>query len=344
MTLTRLFLTLVLTSLSLIPAQMFAGDFRVSDSTIIGPSGQPFVPIGVNLNGSEWGWNAQTAPIAELVAKTWKLNTIRLNCYVPGVRPSKYPSYQDNNDEKTIIESYTRLSLVVILEAHNWTGVYPTDEELPSLIAWHVERAQKYKDNPYVWFNVMNEPGGQGEASPKWLEVHRAVIAAIREVSARNIIVCDGASWGQDTGGWSEEPIVESRSAILSFGPQLAKDAGGEFENIVFSFHTYDQWKYGDVRMRDYIQRVQAGKMAIFIGETGAPGDKDDRRIAAETSYRVALPMGVGILAWHGQPGDGFALCDGKTGGLRGIDNPENPTNLNWHGRLLWDAARHLSK
>ncbi len=321
-----------------------ANGFRVAGASIVGPEGKPFVPLGVNMNGSEWGWNAKTAPLADLVAKTWKLNTVRLNCRVPGVRPTKYPDYQDNNDEEAIIAAYTGRGVVVILEAHNWTGTYPTDEELPVLTAWHVERARKHKDNPYVWFNVMNEPGGKGEASPRWLEVHRAVIRAIRETGAGNIIVCDGASWGQDTGGWSEKPVGESASAILSFGPKLAKGAGGEFENIVFSFHTYDQWKYGDGKIRDYLERIHARKMAVFIGETGAPGDVDERRTAAETSYRVALPMGVGILAWHGQPGDGFALCKGKNGGVRGIDDPVNPTNLNWHGRLLWDAARAQSR
>lgn len=317
-----------------------SAQFKVSGSQILDKSGRLFIPVGANLNGSEWGWNDKTLPLADLVAKTWKLNTVRLNCRLPGIRPGKFPSYQDNNDEDAIIQAYTSRGVVVVLEAHNWTGSYPTPDELPALVAWHAERAKKYKSNPMVWFNVTNEPGGAGEASPEWLAMNKAVITAIRGAGNTNIVVCDGAAWGQDCGVWDDKMVKETNSAILTFGPKLARAAGGEFDNIVFSIHTYDQWRFGDDKLKDYIRRVQAKKLALMIGETGAPGEADKRRPAAETSYRVALPLGVGILAWHGQPGDDFALCTTKPGGLKAIDNPISPTNLNWHGTLLWNASQ----
>jgi mannan endo-1,4-beta-mannosidase len=261
------------------------------------------------------------------------------------VRPKKPLYYEDNNDEDAIVKAYTSRKVVVIFEPHNWTCSYPTPEELPLMIAWHVERANRYKNNPYVWFNVANELGGEGEASSQWLEVHRAVIKAIRATGAKNIIVCDGASCGQDTGVWDDRPVKEKNSAILSFGPHLARDAGGEFDNILFSLHTYDQWRFGDQKLQNYIERVHKKKLALMIGETGAPfTETGNRHLSTATTYRVALPLGVGILAWHAQPGDGFSLCTGKPGGIKSTDDPNNPTNLTEHGKLLWEATHSRSR
>jgi mannan endo-1,4-beta-mannosidase len=321
-----------------------AESFRVINSGIIGPDGKPFVPIGANLNGSEWGWNAKTAPLAELAAKTWKLNTIRLNCNVPGVRRSKYPTYEVNNDEGAVVAAYTALGVVVILEAHNWTGSYPTDDELPALIHWHVERAQRFKENPRVWFNIMNEPGGEGPPSPQWLDVHQKVIRAIRGTGAGNIIVCDGASWGQDIGAWDDEPVRAERSGILTFGPHLARAAGGEFENVCFSINTYDQWVFGDEKLRHFLREVHERRLALFIGEPAHQGTPTNAAPLPKAAIGSLCPWA--LASWPGMdsPGDGFALCKGKEGGLRGIDDPVAPTNLNWHGQLLWQASHRTDE
>ena len=54
-----------------------------------------------------------------------------------------------------------------MIEMHDYTGIYPKIDEpaethrpnQKELEDTFAELARKYKDNPYVWFNVMTEPG-----------------------------------------------------------------------------------------------------------------------------------------------------------------------------------------
>jgi hypothetical protein len=308
----------------------------VKDSTILDPNGQPFVVKGTNVNGANWTWPRLTVPDADLITQCWKFNLVRVNSFLfTGQIP--YPQYQTNNDLDAIIEAYTSRNIVVVLEAHDRIGSYYAGDDLTALIAWFTDLARRYRDNPYVWFDVANEPGGRrGIDTEQWVNMHGKVIAAIRDTAqANNVIIVEGAFGGQDAGNMDGNPVSES--AILQESQKILGYNGQNYGNIVFSIHTYDLWNFGDAKMADFFDRVYAQHLALIVGEYGVSTGQDTQP-AAQSLFNTAPSRGVGRIVWQWDGGDNNDLTvNTSQGGGWEIDNCQNPTNLSWLGQQVWN-------
>jgi len=323
------------------------GTFETDGHRILDPWGGEFVPVGANLVGPHAFWPRDTIGASKAAADAWRFNTIRLNTCMPGgcddVGGWDWPN---NNDLDALVDEWTSRHIVVMIALHQVKpGRWPTATQLTAIEAWWRDIATRYGGNPHVWFNLLNEPGSGLPVPDMWRSTHQRLIDAIRGTGAQNMIVVDGTHWGQDAGNWNTEPVPEQNSAILGLGPRLHDP----LDRLAFSVHVYDQWgaegtdAARDARLADYIDRVHAKGLPLLLGETGGYSDRSNAYLnrGTESAYRVAPDRGVGILAWHAQPGDGFALT--VPGGFDAIDDWSNPTNLTWHGRLLWDLGHELA-
>ena len=392
---------------TLAPGAPPEGNFRVEGTRIYDPQGEPFLPVGGNMNGYRWGWVNATLDERHLDAmQAWGFNTIRLNCYIKGYnRNQRFWEHGDfkgtytlNNDMHAIIEAYTSRGIVVIIEAHDWTGtgIDVIDEGLYNhegrrlgdnsgetlerpftdfggraeyesqydiLVDFFSHFAEKYKDNPYVWFNPMNEPGTvvdnyrdtEGNKIRRvpdhWVETHGRFIEDMRALGFENIIVVNGIATGQDHGRWwgDSDKLRPESSAILSRGQDVLNFGGERQENVAFSVHVYHQMGYDtpdgqDDLLLQYVEAVQEQNLALMIGEAGWYGNRPDappavayRRIFEN---RLVPERNVGLLIWHLQPGDGMALVEQGT--FSRIDDAQNPTNLTWMGEPMWQLMREL--
>lgn len=326
--------------------------FSVKGTQIFDPEQKSFIPLGANLVGwNYYGWDTEaqsTLQDVDKVEKVWNFNIIRASAglkeQVWEGRTYSTKTWQNNRQEALsafdkIVDTYTKRKIVVMLEAHDWTCEFPKGNDINLLRDFWFTLAKRYNNNPYVWFNLLNEPGfTPGRVEPEWISTHQQLIKTIRtDAKANNIIVVDGTQCGQDAGIWGTESIPEQNSAILSHGKELKQFDGKVFPNIVFSLHMYDQWGYQgqkmDSKLSDYLDRVHAKGHAILIGEVGDRGQGDtNHRETTGTAFRVAPQKGVGILAWHFQPKDNFSLLKDK--------NAEpSPSNLTpGFGQYFWDA------
>lgn len=327
-----------------------ADHFTVRGSEILDPSGAPFVPVGMNLLGPNAFFNADgvTAGLGEVLDEAWQVNTVRLNSCLPGEGCPYTPVSNDLNDDlDAIVEELVEKEIVVMIALHEIRpGAFPGEEQLEAIAAWWSDLALRYANEPYVWFNLLNEPGNDRPASPYWLEIHQQLVGAVRGVGAENLIVIDGTHWGQEAGEIGTDLVREEDSALLTFGPELAP----EESNIAFSFHVYNQWgdpegtdEQRDARLADFIDRVHAAGLAVLVGEVGGAAEDccEPAALAARSAYRVAPPRGVGIIVWHGQAVDEHRLVtgDAEHTSPADIDDWERPSNLTWQGRLLWDLT-----
>lgn len=313
--------------------------FEVVGSKIYDASGVEFIAKGVNINGPGFGWPGDTVGYADEIVDRWGFNAIRLN--VQQLEPSSYV-YEENGTIPEIVQAYTSRGAVVVIEAHENTGDYFVGEELDNLVAWWREQAKQFKDNPYVWFNVSNEPGDLSSSDPtnvaKWVDQNQRVINAVRSEGANNIVVVDGHYWGQDAGEWNASAVEQSKSALLGYSNQLSDPN----QNLVFSVHLYDQWAYGDGKMADYFDRLRADKIPFIIGEYGAT--KDGSFQSTVTSmFNTAVSQEIGRFAWAWWGGDDFELTTSGNGGgqYAQYDSQGNITNLSWFGQqVLADNRR----
>jgi hypothetical protein len=315
--------------------------FTISGTRIVGPNGQTFVPLGANFMGPQAFWPSPTKGKSDAVQR-WGWNTIRLNTCLPGgCQGTGGYSWTTNDDLDGIINEYTGKGIVVTIALHQITpGEWAGPAEQTAINSWWRDIANRYKSNPYVWFDLLNEPGNGSSGVAQWLNVQTTMIDSVRSTGATNVIVVEGTQWGQDAGTWDNSPVSTSNSAILSFGSQLLNGRS----NLLFSMHAYDQ--YGedgtdaqrDARLGNYIDRVHAGGMALVVGEAGGTSDTSSwASRGAAAAFRVAPGRGVGVLAWHAQPGDGYALTN--PGLFDEINSYTNPTNLTWAGQYLWNIG-----
>lgn len=328
----------------LLAASVAAAEFTVVDGRILDPEGRVFIPAGVNINGANWVWPREMTQDAAAMQDVWNFNLVRVTCFInkPG------GGWLDNNDLDRLIAGFTARKIVVMLEPHDRTGDYftsSTNPTLAQLVSWHTALAQRHKNNPYVWFNVMNEPGANTDVQPQWLTIHQAVIRALRDdVGARNMIVCDGHCWGTEDGSNGAGLVPDRRSAVLTYGPDVITFGGKTYPNIVFNFHVYAGWNIGGVtKFADYLDRVKAKGLCVFVGEWGMkPFDPYDSTPASDFMFQAILPRGVGQVAWHWYGGDHNQLTTNGGGGWMATPtNGARPTNLTWMGEKAWDAA-HL--
>jgi hypothetical protein len=304
------------------PAPGVARIFKVQGTKILDSLGNEFIAKGVNVNGPYWPWPRPTEPDVPLITDVWKCNAVRLNCW------REFKIYNSNNtDLDAIIKAFTDKKVVVMIEQHNFTGKYPNAGELTDLATYWAGVANKYKNNEYVWFNIMNEPGSGETAPADWLNSHEQVIKAIRNTGAPNIIVMDEHGFGQANGYAND-----AGSAALTYGPALT----AKYSNLLFSLHLYANWIYGKARLEAYTNAVHAKNLALIYGEYGTAIDYSSE--VASSVFRVGMAKGIGRFAWAWAGDDNHDLTTKANGGGFEINNTSGskPSNLSFAGNLVW--------
>ena len=335
------------------------GQFTVDGHQIYDPNGDQFVGIGANLDGvrSAWGSYTPAEKYVEAVVDHWRLNIVRAAHHYEfrdEVASGGWPVLEGGFTWQEIVDAYTQHNVVVMPEVHDFTGGLfndaidgDLDYGLEDLKDFWADIAQQFGDNPYVWFNIMNEPG-EGDSDQyydEWVHWHNECIDVIRDQGANNVITVNGMYWGQDAGAqWSSgrTRVEKHESAILSRGREiLDHDPAG---NVVFDFHVYDQWTVSDemeTMLENFIEDAYDQGLSLFVGEWGAPENPWSQHMkdGAPDVLPTILPYNVGSTMWHGEPGDGFKPT--YDGGLTTIDHTKNPSNLTWwQGEPLWEATR----
>ena len=320
--------------------------FTVEKTRIIGPDGSEFLIKGININGPGWCFPRDTLQDVRLIADVWQFNSVRL-C---AANKWDWFAADYNKDLDAIIKAFTDRGIVVILENHDYTGTYPSSTKeggydyegnyllpLSHLKSWWIDKAERFKNNPYVWFNIINEPGASADrqSAELWFALHDEIIGAIRDTGAENIIVADEHSWGQGGGYFGGENSYDS--AVIRMGPELNRKYG----NLVYSLHVYDAWADGGDRFERYFQDAKKRGLCVIIGEFGVMRGNAKQQSAVIAMYNSAMLHNIGRMYWAW---DDTALPMTTEGCGWQIDRTDKtmPTNLTWAGELVWLDNRGL--
>ncbi len=282
--------------------------FQVIGTKVYDPNGQEFIAKGVNV----FTWDG-TKNIDNYM-DTWGFNTVRVPNYLLGSWNQPHPADDGYATNRAIADAYTQRGAVVIFDAHDLIGSYYEGENFEVLKDHWRTMAQEFKDNPYVWFNLHNEPGNKTAQPEKWVSYHRELIDIIRAEGAQNNIVIDGETWGQD---YKTRTILNKAAEVMEGN-----------ENIMFSLHIYRQWGDGH-EVGDYIDQLHAENIPVMIGEYGNTPATEQMMLAAQERE-------VGRVAWVAMAADPHDLTTGTKGHAWHYDgsNPEILTDL---GELILD-------
>ena len=308
------------------PPPAASGNFQLRDGKIFDPEGRLFVPMGFNA------W-PDAAGSADFFRDCWKANVVRLNHV-----SLEFEGWYTKEAMFATVDALTRRGIVAMIEWHEigqigddpggWNSVGSYDfgssqGHIDAIKNFHMEFARRYVSNPYVWFNIINEPGSQPSASDmdRWANVSRQVIEGIRSTGNQNVIIADGMTWGQDTGWNTCETVTETDSAILSRGPGLAA-----MGNVAFNIHMYANWTCNlESRLNRFLDDAAAKQLSVFVGEY-------NEAALIRPASDVLERRSIGRLFWHVGSGDSPITTDGQS-----PNACSNPTNLNDFGRAVWD-------
>lgn len=313
--------------------------FHTEGTKIIDPNGKEFIPLGANVGAMDKNATLGTAAGHSDAAKAWGWNTIRLLLEPTDERSwlylGKYGRAAYYNQVDQIVQEYTNKGIVVILDAqinyYKTTNNQYLDSQLD--LFWK-DMAAKYKNNSYVWFNVMNEPAHPNNG---WIRVNEQFTKIIRNEGATNIIMVTAQTWGQDLGTY------DSASQSFTYSPRYAPYLAKTYGNIVLDQHNYgSRGAYTTPeKYTAYIDKVHAAGIPLITGEAGFSYDGSftaagylENVNGATSAVAAGTAKGVGILWWSGTEGDKYNL---KTNNGCFYCNGAVNQNLTPAGKMLWN-------
>jgi endoglucanase len=186
---------------------------------------------------------------------------------------------------KTSVRYATSKKLVVLLDPHNYARYYGTnivggpEVSAADFADFWRRLAIEFKDDPYVWFGLVNEPHNM--PTQQWFDAANACIAAIRDTGANNLILVPGNSW---TGAHSWKGGGDKSNAkcvltvkdpldhwVIEVHQYVDADCSGTHRQIVSP-------TIGSERLQGFVQWCREHKMRAVLGEFGVPvvpdGDK----------------------------------------------------------------------
>ncbi|HVZ79371.1 MAG TPA: cellulase family glycosylhydrolase [bacterium] len=235
---------------------------------------------GVNVPSLEWSNTGEGPPLSSVQAAvgTYKANIIRLPVNQDrwfGCQGGSASSYQTIVDN--IVNYCSGANAYVIIDLH-WSGTSSTasapcgsgwgtatgQQDMPdaNAVTFWTNVANRYKNNPAVFFGLYNEPksvswsvwqsGGnttQGFTTPG----HQALINAIRGTGANNIIFIGGLDWAYDLRSIDSYPFT---------------NAGNGF---AYDVHIYGHKGNGTDNSSNWDTEttIAAANHPVFIGEFG---------------------------------------------------------------------------
>ena len=327
--------------------------FTMSDNTIYAPDGSVFELRGVNI----FPWALDDKNVNGIV-DCWGFNSVRLHSWILPRMTSQWKDHLVYVDEPLLfsededryrlydiaplIDIYTEREIVVIVDIHDLIGGYFEGEDLAQYIQFLEHFVNRYKDNPYVWIDLHNEPGGwdglDGDYS-RWYAESSLLMDTVRAISPDMVMILSGTAWGQDTGpSWRHGRVEPSQSALLA-NSELIQG----YDNLITTFHMYDQWKFSYDRVKHYVDELLASTDApIYVGEYGS-WNGDSTLQSSEFLHTLLKEPGyekLGRSVWTWSALDQNDLTNTGDGSGYLVDSCEAPSNLSPLGEMVWADNR----
>lgn len=226
---------------------------------------------------------------------------------------------------KSVVRLATGKGLTVILDPHNYARYYGkviggSEVRDADFADFWGRLAAEFKDNPKVWFGLMNEP--HDLPTPQWLDAANAAIAAIRKAGAKNLVLVPGNSWsgahswvkaGNDLLLQIQDPADHY---IYEAHQYLDTDSSGTHPEVVRA-------TIGSERLRGFVDWCRTNHKQALLGEFGAAAGPTQQAAVEDMlrSMEKDRDVWVGFTWWAAGPwwGDYMFSIEPK----EGLDRPQ---------------------
>nr|ABX79356.1 GHF5 endoglucanase precursor [Pratylenchus coffeae] len=220
------------------------GQLSVSNGQVVGSSGQAVILRGMSLFWSSFseGSPFYTADVVKQLKCNWNANLVRAAMGVE--EGSGYLSNQAAQLAlvQTVIQAAIDNGIYVIVDWHD----HNAQNHKSQAISFFQNIARQYGSNPNIIYETFNEPLQVDRASVV-KPYHVDVVAAIRAIDSKNIIVLGTPTWSQDVDVAANNPVSGS--------------------NLCYTLHYYAATHKQS--LRDKATAALNKKVCVFVTEYG---------------------------------------------------------------------------
>ena len=295
---------------------------HVVGTGIVGPDGLPFVPRGVNKGGLEWRsdgydiawWNF-------LRMKGWGANFVRVPLSPHFWLPSMCtydPAYVARVDQ--IVAWAEALQMLVLLDDH-WStqdrtcGPSGWADQQKMADSRNVEflrsMATRYKDHPWVAFDLYNEPHDISDAVWRdggvvdgWQAVGmQQLLDTVRATGASNLVFASGNVWANDLRMVVEHPLRSDTDVVYAaHSYPIWCDSGPIPDTVPYSCHGSTLPPFLETWIAPAI-----AKRAVVVTEFGTRRAIADE-VSAPIAWFEAHHIGWSAYLWGSGPSSEYCL------------------------------------
>lgn len=255
------------------------GKLHVQGTGLADEAGNPVQLRGISTHGIAWFPQYVSEDTFRTLRDDWGANTVRLAMYT-----AEYGGYCSGGDRAALkdlvdkgVQAASGLGMYVVIDWHILSDGDPRAHQ-EDAVGFFSEMSEKYKDNPYVLYEICNEPNGAPWESA--IQPYAgAVLAAIRKNAPEAVVIVGTNTWSQDV----DEVI----------GKRL------DDPNVLYAFHFYAATHRDELRQK-LVRALDAG-IPVLVSECGiseASGQGAVDTASADAWLSLLNQRGVGFLAW----------------------------------------------
>ena len=232
------------------------GRLRVQGNHVVDRYNRPVCLAGNSFYPSNTGWAGAkfyNAGVVSWLANDWGSSIVRAAMGVEESNGYLDDPLSNQARVETLIDAATRAGIYVIVDFHS----FEAHKHQAEAIRFFQAIATKYGQSENIIYEIYNEP-----MKVSWTETVKpyseAVVAAIRSIDPKNLVVLGSPHWDQDVDVAAQNPVVGV--------------------NLAYSLHFYAgehrQW------LRDKAVQAMDHGLALFITEWGSVNSDGQGQVA----------------------------------------------------------------
>lgn len=260
---------------------------QVIGTKLCDASGNPIQLRGISTHGLSWFPQYVNEALVKEFHDSWNMNVFRLALYT--AEYNGYCTGGNRDDLKNLVKNGVKYAsengMYVIIDWHvlndDGNGMHANPNIYKEqAIAFFKEMSALYKDNPYVIYEICNEPNG----STTWADIKAYANEVIPVIKANNpdaVIIVGTPTWSQEVDKAVADPI-------------------SGYSNIMYALHfyaaTHTQW------LRDRMTNALNAGLPIFVSEFGicdASGNGGINYAEAESWVKVMNENQMSYVMWN---------------------------------------------
>ncbi|MCI8554195.1 MAG: cellulase family glycosylhydrolase [Clostridiales bacterium] len=299
-----------------------SGALRVNGTQLTDRQGNAVQLRGISTHGLAWYPGYVNESCFRQLHEEWGINAIRLAMYT-----EEYGGYCAGGDREALKELIHRgvscaaaQGMYVIIDWHILSDGNP-NRHADEAVAFFDEMAARYAGNPYVIYEICNEPnGGTGWGDIK--AYAERVIAAIRSHDSEALILVGTPNWSQ-------------------YVDQAAADPITQYDNLLYTLHFYAA-THTEALRNTMVAAIRSG-LPVFVSEYGicdASGSGAIDEAQANRWIDLMDQYGVSYIAWNlSNKAETSAILRSDCQKTHGFEESDLSASGRWLYRMLTEKA-----